>query len=222
MIKLNPKKYFKEIVFKLIRQSVAFVKKVIIQIPKDYQEILEKKEKELIIKDENNCHNNKINKKLNQKEFNVEEENQEMRNYFKNIIYNINKRYLENIIYLLEKYDNSFSFNLEEIITSLKEIISFLNYIGNEYNIKKIDSTEQKEIAKTCPVCLDNYSNCHVSPCGHMFCLVCVKKFYDIRCPLCRKNMTGIFEYPNLKFSQNNQENNINQNNILILEIDNN
>ena len=201
LIKLNPKKYFNDILFKLIRKTVVFLKKVIIQIPNDYQEIIEKREKESNIQEQNN----------NQNDFKEKEENKEIRIYYRNIIYNINKRNLENIICLLEKYDNPLNF--KKIKNSLEEIISFLNEVRNKYNIKKIDSSEQKEIAKTCPICLEKYSDCHVSPCGHMFCLDCVKKLYDIRCPLCRKNMTGILEFPNIHFSQNNQENNINQNN---------
>ena len=212
LIKKNQKKNFSKILFKLIRKSVLFLKKLIIQIPDIYQEMIENRKEESNKQDQNNNQNNKNNRINNQNEIKEKEENKEIKNYFRNIIYNINKNNLADIICLLEKYGNSFSFNFKKIIDSLKEIISFINDVENKYSIS-IDLSEQKELSKTCPICLDNYSDCHVYPCKHMFCFDCIKKFYDTRWPLCRNNIKGIIEYPNFKISENINQNNANHNN---------
>ena len=195
LFKKNVDEYFIESLYKFIRKSIIFLKKVIIDISNFYIE-----KKYLISKEDNN----KINKN-----------NLRMEEYLKNIINNIKKTDIANIICLMEKNNNNIPYQFDKILFILKEIITFLNEIENQFNIKMIDSQDQKE-SKRCPICFDNYSDCHVTPCGHMFCFDCIKKFKDLRCPFCRKEMTGVLEYPNFKFPKNNQQNVVisSQNNI--------
>ena len=139
---------------------------------------------------------------------NMTNENKE---YLRNIFFNIKKNDIADIICLLEKYDDHIPYDYDKILSLLKGVISFLNHIEKKYNIKVINSQEQREIAKTCPICLDNYSDCHVSPCGHMFCLTCIKKLKDLRCPICRDQMNSIIEYPNFKLQQHIMKNSASQ-----------
>ena len=88
-------------------------------------------------------------------------------------------------------------------------MLIFLNEIETKYNLKQknINPNEGSQDSKsnTCPICLDNLNDIHVNPCGHMFCFACVKKFNDRRCPICRRNIVGILEHPEFKFSESVQ-----------------
>ena len=180
----------------LFDKFIDYFEVLIISIPSNYKNILEKRKE-----------NNKKSKKNIEKEI-KENQNENIEQYYKNILYNIKKNDFANLICLLEKYDDDIPFEISSYLTTFKNLISFLNDIENKYNNVLINSQEQKEIAKTCPICLDHYSDCHISPCGHMFCFSCIQRFTDNRCPICRINMNGVLEYPNYKFSQNNQINN--------------
>ena len=111
--------------------------------------------------------------------------------------------------------------DLDSTLISLKELLIYLNIIQNTYNTRIIDSEEEKEISKTCPICLDNYSDIHVSPCGHTFCWSCIQKLTNNDCPICRKKMNGVLEHPNFHFSENDHPQNINANRLYIQSIPN-
>ena len=194
---LFKKKNFSKItsfLFNIIDKSIIYFQTLIISIPNNYQDILDKSKK-----------NNKKSKKMKNNEL---KENNNIEQYYKNIIINIKKNNFANLICLLEKYDQDIPIFINSYLTILKSLISFINDNENKYNKVKINSQEQKEIAITCPICLDHHSDCHVSPCGHMFCFSCIQKFTDYRCPICRNNMNGVLEYPNFQFPHNTQINN--------------
>ena len=174
--------------YNIILKGILFLKNIIISIPNDYKDIIENKKKD-------NKKNEKCSKKI---------ENKDIKQYYINIVNNIKKSNIGKIICLIQKYEKTIDIDLESTKTTLKKIISVLDDIKIKANINIIDSEEEKEITMTCPICLDNFSDCHVSPCGHTFCWTCIQKFNDKRCPICRKNMNGVLEYPNFKFPQNN------------------
>ena len=198
LFKKNMKENFLLNLSELIRKSVSFCKNVIIQISNTYSKNAEKKNNEKSQKNNNNS-NNKSNS-------NGIKENEEIDNYFKNINNNIKKKYFEDIIYLMKKYNNNYiPIQSNVILSSLNLLVSFLDKIENTYNKMDLDGSE---ISKTCPICLERFSDCHVSPCDHMFCFECLKKLKDFRCPICRRDLTGIKEFPIFRFPQNNQQNN--------------
>lgn len=45
-----------------------------------------------------------------------------------------------------------------------------------------------------CSICLGNYVDPRVLPCGHSFCLVCLQKLHKPRCPLCQKQFSCVEE----------------------------
>ena len=96
--------------------------------------------------------------------------------------------------------------NIEEYKTKLTKIIKYLNDIETKYNLipKEIHSKEDSQDPNQCPICLEKNNDIHINPCEHMFCFDCIKKLTDIRCPICRKNITGIKEHPEFRFPDNN------------------
>lgn len=191
----------------IIVKSIIFFKTIIISIPNKYQKILDQKEKE----------KNKKNKKCKkEKKTNANKDNNEVnediKQYYINIINKLTKNNFAKLICLMEKYNNDIDIVLDDSLCILKEIIVFLNDIQNKYNTTIINSEEEKEIEKTCPICLDNYSDIHVSPCGHTFCWTCIQKITNDICPICRKKMNGVLEHSDFNFNRNinNRENNAN------------
>lgn len=64
-----------------------------------------------------------------------------------------------------------------------------------EEQFQKEKNLQQKTINKikkkiddfACPICLDNFSNFTLVPCGHLICGQCCQKVNS--CPLCRKSI---------------------------------
>lgn len=164
----------------IIQKSLLFLEMIMITIPNYYQDIIINNKEEKSLK--------KIKvKKIKKKD---------LEKYHLNIIHNIKKYSLANIICLLEKHKNLIN-NINNYKNLLKKLIANLDKIKDKYNIDLSDSEEENG---TCPICLENYSDCHVSPCGHLFCWDCIQKFKDERCPICREEMTGVLEHQNFKF----------------------
>ena len=188
-------------------KNIIFFKTIIISIPNKYQKILDQKEKE---KNKKNKRSKKDKKTNINKDNN--EVNEEKKKYYINIINKLNKNNFAKLICLIEKYNNDIDIVLDDSLCILKEIILYLNDIQNKYNTTIINSEEEKEIEKTCPICLDNYSDIHVSPCGHTFCWTCIQKITNDICPICRKKMNGVLEHSDFNFNRNNnnRENNTN------------
>jgi hypothetical protein len=185
----------------IIEKIILFLEMIMITIPNYYQDILANyKEKKSLKK----MKGKKIQKK-------------DLENYHLNIIHNIKKYSIANIICLLEKHKNVIN-NVHYFKDSLKKIIANLDKIKNKYNIDQTDSEEENG---TCPICLENYSDCHVSPCGHLFCWICIQKFKDKRCPICRKDMVGVLEHQNFKFPKEENLNPLQNNNNIFNSINN-
>lgn len=105
---------------------------------------------------------------------------------------------------IIEEYKKiSEAENNKELMASL--VIGIKNTITNEskniyldskelivYMLKDIIKNEEKIVLcdkivnKThCAVCYDNPKNCCLTPCGHMFCRVCINSLTNKRCPYC-------------------------------------
>ena len=97
--------------------------------------------------------------------------------------------------------------NIDGYKRILRKYMLFFNDIETKYNLvhKEKQSQEDSQDSNICPICLDKEKNIHVSPCGHMFCYECIKKLNDKRCPICRKDMTGVREHPEFRFNINHQ-----------------
>ena len=57
---------------------------------------------------------------------------------------------------------------------------------------KKKDEKDEEEAEgefKSCPICFDELTDCSVTPCGHSFCLFCIRQWLETNanCPSCRK-----------------------------------
>ena len=80
-----------------------------------------------------------------------------------------------------------------------------LNLMKNKFGklTKKSNQKNENEDSNICPICLDKENDIHVSPCGHMFCFICIKKLTNNICPICRVKMDGIKEHPEFKFDKN-------------------
>ena len=182
----------------LIKQCFKFLYIILVTIPKKYEEILDNKEK----------NKNKGKKKKYKK---IEEEqtknelNEDLKYYFMKIINNIKVNDIMRLSSLLENNDLMHK-NIEEYKTKLTKIIKYLNDIETKYNLipKEIHSKEDSQVPNQCPICLEKNNDIHINPCEHMFCFDCIKKLTDIRCPICRKNITGIKEHPEFRFPDNN------------------
>ena len=70
-------------------------------------------------------------------------------------------------------------------------------------DMKKEDISEEAakralaaiEKADSCPICLENFDDERITPCGHVFCAACIEGVIDHQhgrapCPLCRENIT--------------------------------
>ena len=75
---------------------------------------------------------------------------------------------------------------------------TFNNFFENEYlvtfeNYKEFFTFKEEieeEEDELCSICMEKFKvKAFVTPCGHNFCLKCIKKNldYDERCPLCKK-----------------------------------
>ena len=185
----------------IIEKSILFLEMIIITIPNYYQENLSNyKEKKSLKKTKG--------KKIQKKDLEA---------YHLNIIHNIKKYSIANIICLLEKHKNVIN-DVHYLKNLLKKIIANLDKIKDKYNIDQTDSEEENG---TCPICLENYSDCHVSPCGHLFCWDCIQKFKDERCPICRKEMVGVLEHQNFKFPKEENLHPLHNNNNFFHSINN-
>lgn len=180
--------YFDDLKFSMeniIRKSISLLEVIIIKLPQNYYNKLIENE-------------NEISKKTKGQNFN----NLSELNYFKIIFENIKKRNVSRLIILLKNYDKIFNFDVDKMENILKEIMSFLDNIEKKYNLKEgYDTDEESENEILCPICLENFSDSHVSPCGHMFCWSCIQKFKNNICPLCRINLEGVLEYPEFQFN---------------------
>ena len=185
----------------IIEKSILFLEMIMITIPDYYQDILDNyKEKKSLKKTKGK----KIQKK-------------DLETYHLNIIHNIKKYNIANIICLLEKHKNVIN-DVHYYKDLLKKIIANLDKIKDKYNIDQTDSEEENG---TCPICLENYSDCHVSPCGHLFCWSCIQKLKDERCPICRKEMVGVLEHQNFKFPKEENLHPLENNNNIFNSINN-
>ena len=185
----------------IIEKSILFLEMIMITIPDYYQDILGNyKEKKSLKKTKGK----KIQKK-------------DLETYHLNIIHNIKKYNIANIICLLEKHKNVIN-DVHYYKDLLKKIIANLDKIKDKYNIDQTDSEEENG---TCPICLENYSDCHVSPCGHLFCWSCIQKLKDERCPICRKEMVGVLEHQNFKFPKEENLHPLENNNNIFNSINN-
>ena len=183
----------------IIKECFFYLEKIFLDIPKKYQQILGEREK---LKNKNNKNIERDNDK-NEKE----ELDEDLKHFYTNIINNIQ---VNNLLKLFSLFENNYSprFNLTQLQSMIRKFIIFLNELGTKYNLipKSRNSKNENQDTNFCPICLDKESDIHVSPCGHPFCFICVKKLFDRRCPICRKNIIGVIEHPEFKFLHNVQQ----------------
>ena len=180
----------------LIRESFNFLSDLFLVIPEKYEKMLEDKEK----------NNNKNKKKKNIEKKEEKKLNEDLKFFYMNIINNITKNDIMRLFPLIE--DNKFiRRNIDGYKRILRKYMLFFNDIETKYNLvhKEKQSQEDSQDSNICPICLDKEKDIHVSPCGHMFCYECIKKLNDKRCPICRKDMTGVREHPEFRFNINHQ-----------------
>ena len=196
----------------LIRECFNFFATIIANIPKRYEDIIEKKEKN------KNKGKKKKNKKKEEKE-KVKELNEDLMNFYINIINNIK---VNDIMRLLALLENNLIMRTtkEKRKSQLRKIIKHLNEIEAKYNLfpKESHSLENSQNSNNCPICLDKESDIHLNPCDHMFCYPCIQKLTDRRCPICRKTILGVKEHPEFRFKEY-EGNNIN--NIRVIHVNN-
>ena len=99
----------------------------------------------------------------------------------------------------IKKYYLKNSIALTDGLNTLNSLLVFLDNVEKKYNLE-----EENNSIFLCPICFDNNSDSHVSPCGHSFCMTCIQKFKNNLCPLCREKLDGVFEYPKFKFGKDN------------------
>ena len=184
--------YIKFYVKETIKASILIMESIIISIPQNYSDFLEnEKEKSKKIKVK------KKTKSLKSKNI--------IKEYYEILLENIQKNDIANLICLLEKYYTKIKIDLTGNLNKLKDIIIILDNTEKKYNLKEGNELEEESNSIIlCPICFDNNSDCHVSPCGHSFCMVCIQKFKNNLCPLCRKKLNGVFEFPKFKFTNEN------------------
>ena len=185
----------------LIEQCFKFLVTILVSIPKKYEEILENN------KEKNKNKGKKKKNKKKEEEQKEDELNEDLKNYYMQIINNIKVNDIMRLTTLLE-INNLVSINIEEHKSQLRKIIKYLNEIETKYNLmpKEIHSKEDSQDANKCPICLDKNNDIHIQPCDHMFCFSCIKKLTDRRCPICRKNIAGIREHPEFRFPDNDEQ----------------
>ena len=185
----------------LISQCFKFLVIILVSIPKKYEEILENN------KEKNKNKGKKKKNKKKEEELKENELNEDLKNYYMQIINNIKVNDIMRLSTLLE-INNLVSLNIEEHKSQLRKIIKYLNDIETKYNLmpKEIHSKEDSQDSNKCPICLDKNNDIHVKPCEHMFCFSCIQKLTDRRCPICRKNIAGIREHPEFRFPDNNEQ----------------
>ena len=183
----------------LAKISFSFLEKILIFIPGHCAEIINEREK------------NKIDNKIkNQKKIEIEKEREkkvsieDLTHYSINIINNIN---LNDIGKLKALFETNFLLGLNKEIFegTIRNIMILLNLMKNKFGklTKKSNQKNENEDSNICPICLDKENDIHVSPCGHMFCFICIKKLTNNICPICRVKMDGIKEHPEFKFDKN-------------------
>ena len=187
--------YLRFYIEEIIVVWVTILKDVTISIPQKYLEFLENEKEK----------SKKIQLKKKSKSLDELKNKNIIKDYYKIFLENIQKTDIANLISLLKKYYIKIKIDLFDILNKLKNIISFLDTITKIYDLKEgNDSEEESNSIILCPICFDHHSDCHVSPCGHSFCINCIQKYkYDL-CPLCRKKLDGVLEFPTFEFKNNN------------------
>ena len=172
----------------LLEECFSFLKKVIIEIPNKFQEMLLENDEE---------RKNEINNNIN-KDKKKDVLSEDLKNYFSYLIQKISVRDIDKLSSLLSK-SIAITKEYKEYTTSKLNI--FDESLKNYYNLvhKNTKKNNDKNLNK-CPICLDKESDIHLSPCEHMFCFDCIQKLDDRKCPKCRKIMKGIKEHPEFLF----------------------
>ena len=205
----------------LVRESFGFLQTIFVTIPNRYENIIEKREK-----NKNKGKKRKGKKNEGEEKENAKELNEDLMNYYVNIINNIKVNDIMRLLLLLENNIIMRS-SVEERKSQLRKIIKSLNEIETKYNLfpKESHLFQGSQDSNTCPICLDKDNDIHLNPCDHMFCYSCIQQLTDRRCPICRKTIIGVKEHPEFKFREpeNNNNNDIIMiNNRRVVHINNN
>ena len=205
----------------LVRESFGFLQTIFVTIPNRYENIIEKREK-----NKNKGKKRKGKKNEEEEKENSKELNEDLMNYYVNIINNIKVNDIMRLLLLLENNIIMRS-SVEERKSQLRKIIKSLNEIETKYNLfpKESHLFQGSQDSNTCPICLDKDNDIHLNPCDHMFCYSCIQQLTDRRCPICRKTIIGVKEHPEFKFREpeNNNNNDIIMiNNRRVVHINNN
>lgn len=82
--------------------------------------------------------------------------------------------------------------DIDQLEKAMRQKLGELEVRRNE--IKKREEEKLRE-QRLCPICLDGEKNTSLTPCGHVFCKGCAKRFRDQgsnKCPFCRTNIMGL------------------------------
>ena len=183
----------------LIRECFNFLETIFIDIPRNYERILKKREENI----NNRINNeNKINNEENKKE--KEELNEDLKHYYINIVNNIK---IQDAGKLTALFENNIILRTvsEALRGQLRKFMIFLNSLEMKYDLLPNNKKNESQDSNLCPICLDKKNEIHVNPCEHMFCFNCIKKLTNRKCPICRAILVGIKEHPEFKFEENIQ-----------------
>ena len=181
----------------LIRECFLFLGKVFLDIPQNYQIILNNKEKN---KNKKEINNNNIINEENKNEKDKKQLDDDLKHYYYNIVNNIKVNDIFKLSSLVECYFIPRS-DVEILRSYLRKFMIFLNELDIKYDlVPKNNNSKKNSQDNLCPICLDKQNDIHILPCNHTFCFECIKKVNDIRCPICRTNIIGVLEHPEFNF----------------------
>jgi len=89
--------------------------------------------------------------------------------------------------------------NLDAIIKLEEKLEQKLTIIKQHRDtIQKMEMEKLKE-QLLCPICLENYKNSSLHPCGHVMCAPCAKTLLQLgssnkRCPICRAGVKSVYQ----------------------------
>lgn len=63
---------------------------------------------------------------------------------------------------------------------------------------------DPKNVNQECPICMDNNADWTAEPCGHKCCKICWNKIKNSKCPICRTNITDVYNEINEKTKEKN------------------
>ena len=188
----------------LIFECFNFLETIFIDIPRNYEKII-KKRNNININNENKINGGNGEESKNEKEKEKEELNEDLKHYYINIINNIKMQDAGKLTALFENKIILRRIEGEELRGDLRKFMIFLNSLEMKYDLLPNNKKNESQDSNLCPICLDKKNEIHVNPCEHMFCFNCIKKLTNRKCPICRAILVGIKEHPEFKFEENNQ-----------------